>query len=244
MAENDLLFLDFDGVICDSINETIASSWLAYYKYLVKKLPSSMPCDYKTRFMLFRPFIRSGEDYLVIQDILANNMELKNQKQFDDLLATIGKQVMQFYKDVFYRARTEILTTDKTLWLSFNPLYLHMHEAMAKGAACENVYILSTKKPEFIIQILQAHSLSFNPARIIYSGQEEKLGIIHGVLEQEKKGRAYFVDDQISHLVPNPYPHIKAFLAAWGYIEKAWLKQHDVEIIYPAQLIELMKHLR
>lgn len=243
MAEHTLLFLDFDGVICDSINETIVSSWLAYYKYLVKKLPLSVPCDYKRRFMLFRPFIRSGEDYLVIQDIIANNTKMKNQKQFDSLLTIIGEEVLQYYKEVFYKARTEIFTTDKKLWLSLNPLYQHMFEVVEKSVLCNKVYILSTKKPEFIQEILQAHALSFDPNRIIYAGQEEKLCIINRVLDQEKKQHAYFVDDQISHLVPNPNSRIKTFLAAWGYIEQVWLRQNEVEIIYPNRMGELMAQL-
>jgi phosphoglycolate phosphatase-like HAD superfamily hydrolase len=244
MDRDSLLFLDFDGVICDSINETIISSWVAYYKYLEKKIPLSVPCDYKRRFMLLRPFIRSGEDYLVIQDILANNKEIENQKQFDHLLAIIGKEVLQYYKEVFYKARSEIFSSYKKLWLSLNPLYPHMEKVMAKSAACENVYILSTKRTDFINEILQARSLDFHPNRIITAGQEEKLAIISYILDREKKQYAYFIDDQISHLIANSNNHIKTYLAAWGYVEPIWLKQKKVEILFPKQMIALMERFR
>ena len=244
MDKNTLLFLDFDGVICDSIDETIVSSWLAYYKYLVKKIPVFMYCDYKQRFMQLRPFIRSGEDYLVIQDIIANNMDIKNQKQFDRLLTLRGEKVLQNYKDVFYQARTEIFTNHNKLWLSLNTLYPHMHEVVAKSTSGDNVYILSMKKSEFISQILQAHNLKFSPTRIIYAGQEEKLSIISRMLELKKKQYAILIDDQISHFVPNPDSRIKTFLADWGYIKQAWLKQKNIEIISANQMAELMARLQ
>ena len=60
-----LLFLDFDGVICDSEPECFESSSVAYRKL---KSPEnvSKSLEHRSLFRQLRPLIRSGEDYLVI----------------------------------------------------------------------------------------------------------------------------------------------------------------------------------
>jgi phosphoglycolate phosphatase-like HAD superfamily hydrolase len=241
MAEEKLLFLDFDGVICDSINETVLCSWLAYYKYLKKsEPPECVPGNHKKQFLVYRPYIRSAADYIVIQDLLVHRLQMDSQEDFDEVLKALGQEVLTYYQEIFYRARTEIFTAWKSIWLGLNPLYPHMDEIMAKAARSSRVYILSTKKPEFINEILKGHSLDFDAKRIIYPGQEEKLAIIARILDQEKAGKAYFVDDQISHLHTNTDPRIKTFLASWGYIEEKWLSQERVEVLTLPGLLKLL----
>ena len=99
MGSNKLIFLDFDGVICDSIAETLVSSWLAYYKYIKKQIPTSMTCNFKKRFSIMRPLIRSGEDYILIQDILYHSLSVSNQQDFDRLLKKTGSSTLSYYKE-------------------------------------------------------------------------------------------------------------------------------------------------
>jgi hypothetical protein len=243
MAKKKYLFLDFDGVICDSINETILCSWLAYYQYLKKELPNSVPCDHKRQFMNFRPFIRSAADYIVIQDMIACRKQVKNQAEFDALLRLLGNEVLAYYQTVFYQARTEIFTAYKTLWLKLNPIYPHMYEIMKKAAYHNVVYLISTKKTEFILEILRGHYLDFDVKNIIYSGKEEKLAVIARILKVQKRAKAYFIDDQISHLYPNHHRRIKTYLASWGYIEQKWLKQGRVKVLTPAKMLRLVSQV-
>ena len=57
-----LVFLDFDGVICDSALECLVSSWEAYFRDHGRDAPKAVPVDLKERFLALRPYVRSGED--------------------------------------------------------------------------------------------------------------------------------------------------------------------------------------
>ncbi len=243
MIEDTLLFLDFDGVICDSVNETIASSWLAYHKYVKKRMPVFVARDHKERFMRLRPYIRTGQDYMLIQDIMADNLTVSGQEMFDKLLKKAGKRKMELYKTVFYRARNEIMTERKRLWLELNPLYPHMYEVVKQGGSCKQIYILSAKKTVYILEILKHHVLDFPAQRIIHAGEGSKTDIIGRVLDREKAYMAYFIDDQISHLSANKDSRIKPLIASWGYVDSRWLVQKHVESIDPAGLRRLIRRM-
>jgi phosphoglycolate phosphatase-like HAD superfamily hydrolase len=240
MAGGEFLFLDFDGVICDSVNETIASSWLAYHKYVQKHAPGSVARDHKARFMRLRPYIRTGRDYMLIQDLMARNVTVTGQDMFDELLAEAGKRRMELYKTAFYQARNEIMTEYKEYWLELNPLYPHMFDIMEQAGSCKNVYILSAKKIVYILEILKHHALAFPDRRIIHAGQEAKTDVIGRVLDREKGHAAFFVDDQISHLSANNDPRIKPLIASWGYVDSRRLEQTHVASIDPAGLRRLI----
>jgi len=243
MTDYSLLFLDFDGVICDSVNETYASSWLAYFKYLRHRLPAAVSLAQQRRYMRLRPFIRSGEDYLLIQDIIADDLDVQNQEMFDALAARAGSEKMGHYRTVFYQARTEIIESFRNWWLTLNPLYPHMGEVLRLGLQHKSIYILSAKKTEFIHEILAFHGLDYDSDRIIHSGPEEKTAIISRLLDRTEARSACFIDDQISHLLGNRDPRITPRLASWGYIDGTWLTQHDVQSITPEELQGLVRQI-
>ena len=66
-----LLYLDFDGVVCDSERECFVSSWLTYRQLGGATGGEHISLRARRRFRQMRPLIRSGEDYVVIQQILA-----------------------------------------------------------------------------------------------------------------------------------------------------------------------------
>jgi len=242
MEKNSLLFLDFDGVICNSVSETIVSSWLAYYKYINKQIPTAMLCNYKKRFYALRPFIRLGEDYILMQDILFHNISVNNQKEFDQLLQKAGSVTMSYYKEIFYKARTQLLKADRDFWLSLNTIYPHIHSALKSIKAKERVYILSTKKADFIREILSEYKIYFDEQKVIYSGVKNKLAIIANILDNTDFQEAIFIDDQISHLLKNSDSRIKVFLASWGYVKPEWLKgQNQVKVLELEEANKLIK---
>jgi phosphoglycolate phosphatase-like HAD superfamily hydrolase len=219
-----LLFLDFDGVICDSIDECFVSSWIAHFHALGRPLPLSLPIEMRRRFARLRPFIRSGEDYVVIQDLIAGGREVADQQAFDAALAARGPQGMARAKDAFYAARSGLLASDRSYWLSLNRVYPHVHAPLAAVAARDDVLVLSTKKSEFIVEILAANGIRFPIERVIYTGSRTKEEIVVGMLAGSDG--AVLVDDQIDHLLGCIDPRIEVHLALWGYIRTEWLAQH------------------
>jgi len=211
------LYLDFDGVLCDSLEECFRSSWLARAGVPIgPDLPPEPPADpaYRRRFDACRPFIRSGEDYLVVHEWAVEGRIPADQGEFDASLGAKGDEVLAGFKTKIYAVRERLLEDHHELWLSWNPLYPGMARALAAQVDNPEVWILSTKKAEFIAEILRYHGVAWPLDRIVYTGPRKKLDLI-GELSGARP--TVLIDDQIDHLDFH-HPSCQSFLALWGYI--------------------------
>ncbi len=224
MSSDFLLCLDFDGVICDSIRECLASSWIAYHRLVKNDPPDRVPIRLQADFAVLRPLIRSGEDYVLIQEILDRGWEVREQADFDRLLASAGNGTMERYKELFYRARGDLLDRHRAYWLSLNRVYPHMREPLRGLASHDRLHIVSTKRSDFIVSILAADGIELNPERVHYSSARGKPGLLSEILDAAGVERAVFVDDQIDHLTGGGWRDgVERLLAAWGYVKPEWL---------------------
>jgi phosphoglycolate phosphatase-like HAD superfamily hydrolase len=228
-----LLFLDFDGVICDSALECFVSSRLAYLELMglapetpekVRELPE------RERFYRLRPFIRSGEDYLVLQKLIAEGRTIADQEEFDGEIARAGASRMEEFATAFYRARERMLAENRNFWFGLNRLYSPLDQALRRVASNPAVYILSTKKPAFILEIFGSEGISWEPERILFPGKRSKAALIDDVLARTGAAAGIFVDDQFDHLqVASSDRRIRPVLAAWGYVKPEWLERREIE---------------
>ena len=211
------LFLDFDGVICDSLEECYQSSRLteAGVDISAASLPPDARDDgYRGRFRAARPFVRSGEDYVVLHRLLAQGRDPEGQAEFDQALAEVGARELSDIKRRLYLVRDALLEFHRRQWLGWNPLYPGMADALARAAADDHVFIVSTKKASFIAEILAFNHVAWPATRILYSGSERKMAIIEGVAGSD---RSMLVDDQVDHL-DFSHPSCESRLALWGYV--------------------------
>ena len=242
--DQNLLFLDFDGVVCDSLSECLVSSWIAYRRSTDQEIPAAVPMALRSHFVAMRSLIRSGKDYVLIQDLIARNRPVTSQTEFDSHIQTAGVQTMQRFKTLFYEARSQLLDIDPDYWMSLNRIYPHMLDGLRAVSGSDLLYVISTKKAAFIARLLISNGVPFDTSRIIYSGSTRKLSIISSVLDTLKTlkhRKAVLVDDQIDHLLGNTDPRIQCLLATWGFIKKEWLNQ--AETVDPTEMAWLLKRL-
>ena len=212
-----LVLLDFDGVICDSVDECMAASARAYYDLQGGTMPAPLASRRRVDFARLRPFIRTGEDYLLIHELIDRGIAVQNQADFDEAAHEAGPGKMGRFRDLFYRGRVELMQADRDAWMSMNRIYPEARAALL-GAAGKALFILSTKKPEFIRDILCHAGIEVPARRILFSGHDPKLPIVERVRSEGGHGRAVFIDDQVDHLLANPFPCVAVYLASWGYV--------------------------
>jgi phosphoglycolate phosphatase-like HAD superfamily hydrolase len=242
--DNSLLCLDFDGVICDSINECLVSSWISYYKNIKEYYPIQVTADMRILFSRLRPFIRSGPDYVLIQKLIDMGCEVRNQHEFDRHLEKAGKDTIRYYGEIFYRAREELLRQDRDYWMALNPLYKHMIEPLRLNAENEKLIIVSTKRQDFILEILGFNRIDFSPERVYLADTKAKIVIVEEVRRASGFMQAVFIDDQIDHLLPNRNKSIMPALASWGYIKRDWLEpKKDLLILNPDTMADLFNNI-
>jgi phosphoglycolate phosphatase-like HAD superfamily hydrolase len=242
------LFLDFDGVLCDSVDECYVSSWLAYARMRggrptvadAKRETTSAgeESDHRMIFGGYRPYIRRGADYVLLQQCIASGARISSQGDFDRIEEQAGRDRMEQFHELFYAARKEILETDRRYWVTLNKPYEGLVPALRGASAHDGVHIISTKKSEYIAEILESWGVSWPLERLHYSGTEDKGEIIAGVLDGAAEG-AVLVDDQIDHL-RRLTGGIEGRLASWGYVKPEWLNQDQIPVIALADLIALL----
>jgi phosphoglycolate phosphatase-like HAD superfamily hydrolase len=234
-----LVFLDFDGVICDSLLETLVSSWRGYYLLLGEEEPSVMPVNLLEQFKMLRPYVRAGEDFILIHELIAGKIAVRSQQDFDGRLAERGEEKIIRYRETFYAARRNILATDREYWIDLNKLYPHVVPCLQRWGCTPSLYVLSTKRAEFIVEILTAKGIPLDPRKVLSCEAREKKDTILHTLTEQGKERALFIDDQIDHLASSSSrdPRITGCLASWGYVQQQWLKDpRGVEVLDPDQL--------
>jgi phosphoglycolate phosphatase-like HAD superfamily hydrolase len=222
MAERTLFFVDFDGVICDSLQECLYSAWTAYYTLYLGEKPAFASLQFKARFYAGRPFIRNSEDYLILCDAIHRGIQTGSQAAFDALIAGAGKEKLTRFRGFFHTARSTILAGDRDFWMGLNRIYPHMECLFAGAGGSRDYFILSTKHPEFIREIFLHNGITVPEDRILYPAERTKYEVILDVMERENAPRAAFLDDQIDHLLGARDSRISLYLPLWGYVLPGW----------------------
>lgn len=217
-----LLFLDFDGVICDSIEECFHSSAIAYFRRAKGVDIPVFSEAYRKAYREHRPFVRNGEDYLLIHALLSGESPRASQAEFDQARYEAGTRTLDEYLDAFTATRRDLVATDHAHWISLNPVYPFMRPLLPGLGARPEAYILSTKKAEFIVEILGAAGVDWRADRILSMQDRPKLEAIRAILDataslEDAPARAIFVDDQIEHLARAVDGRVERYLALWGY---------------------------
>ncbi len=237
---NDTLwFLDFDGVLCDSLPECYAVSRTAYWTgFLGLPEPPDSPSE-RAEFARMRPLIRRGADYLLLHLAIREGIRLDSQEGFDALAAREADRDALFH-ELFYRARSDLLRRDPERWFALNPLYPGVAEILLRNRSNRAVLILSTKEAPFILEILRHHGVEWDADRVLCSGKEPKLGYIDRILAERGASRAVFVDDQVDHFRGTPERPVRRVLAEWGYVRPEWIESGTVETVSLANLPALL----
>jgi FMN phosphatase YigB (HAD superfamily) len=212
-----IVVMDFDGVICDSIDECLVASFHAYYDLQGTSAPAGGPAARRDTFARMRVFIRSGEDYVLIQQLIDRGIEVRDQGQFDEQVRAAGRQEMARFDELFYSGRRALMERDRDAWLAMNSIYPRSREVL-EASVGKPLYILSMKRPEYIHEILKHEGIGFCAEQVLYSGEKGKLSLVEKLRADGGFARAALIDDQVAHLLGGPFPLVSVYLASWGYV--------------------------
>ena len=220
-----LLVLDFDGVICDSVEECFVASWEARFRLHGGAGPvPEPPAGGLAAFAHLRPFVHNGEDFLVILEAVGRGIAVADQAAFDALAAGIGQPGLREFKRRFYEARERFLAEEHARWLRLNRVYPHARAALlAAVAGGVPLRILSTKRQPFISEILDANGVRV-PAEHVHHTTGPKVPVVRELLAASGCEKAVFIDDQVDYLLGLDDPRVEGRLAVWGYVRPEWLQ--------------------
>lgn len=208
-----ILFLDFDGVLFDTVDEAyqvcINTSMFKGNNFTVQDLEL---------FKKYRFLVGPAWNYYFIMNSIINNEQLSDSSEFiktDDAI--------EFEFD-FFSTRKRIKDDNYVRWLKFNKKYYFLDNLVEILDKSTEVYIITTKDEATVIDLLKSENIAYIwPENILGKNSFNLYGtkkeIILNILKN-KNYKAIFIDDLYEHLhLCESIDSLTLIQADWGYID-------------------------
>ena len=218
------LFIDFDGVICDSVAEAYYCSFLAYHQLPLGDDPLTADPAIRERFIQYRPFIRSGQHLVLLQRCIEDGVPLTCQDDFESQLAATTETQLAEWRKRLYAVREQLIAEAHDRFVGLSTLYPEVSRLLPSLCGMDKITILSTKRNDIIQMILRANNIHWPDERVI---SVNKQGKIDAIREYRAGGNdpVYFIDDHLPHILDaeqSRQSNIDCYLADWGYTLPEW----------------------
>lgn len=223
-----IIFLDFDGVLCNSVKEAYLLARYAYYNTDVYH-----PIN-KTEFNTFKKYrylITNSWQYYLLLSSIKNNTDIEDS--FKKLNLIGQTQDTKSFNDIFLSKRKELMEKDFDFWNNLETPTSFLLKI--KNHLNERMYaILSTKNKTSIIAKLRSWNIKINDNLIF--GKEilnntTKGEFINTYLSNNAITKAILVDDSYENLKTCNPLNTRVLLASWGYVSKERLGLTEEEIL-------------
>lgn len=211
-----VLALDFDGVICNSLEECQVTSYLAYRSLNPSSAPAEIPETFRQAFRARRGFVRPSGHYYLLWKWIIEFPEARLSPQEFEALEPIHRDSVRAFESAFHATRDSFREAKPSDWLALNPLYPSVVSTWPVLLSWPS-YIVTTKDRRAVETILSAHSL---PVTGIFArGETSKPDALRAICRQHDMapGGVVYVDDNALHLSEAQATGVRTCLAAWGY---------------------------
>jgi len=226
----DLLALDFDGVLCDSVHEALRSAWQVCRELGVAEGGDEPPADLAAAFVRTRPVLEFGWEFPVLVCALLDGMpeeELRRGFQSVWRPRTLERHGLsrEGLMRRFDAVRDRAIAADMDAWLADQALYPGVAERL--GAILKDgirVFVLTTKEGRFAHRLLAVHGVDF-PADQVWGKEQArpKPELLRRLVARYGLAPAgvWFVEDRLATLravAREPdLDDVRLFFATWGY---------------------------
>ena len=235
-----LLITDFDGVVCDSVEECLLVTYNAYHRLQDASFQrlldlQATPPETRQTFRRLRPFLKGAEDFIPIFRSIEQQIPIATQREFDAFRDGMREKLSE-YVAVFYTERDFLIRNEHRVWLSLNPLYSDFAAILRARQTFERVHILTTKRRDDVLEIFNYQQVAFPPEQISYikaAGKSARLLELLREYGADPADTLYF-EDQVDFLVAAKPHGIQTYLVEWGYVsdeQRGVARQHDIPII-------------
>lgn len=250
-----ILALDFDGVIVDSVLDSLFvghNTYLRLYGREVKKNFGGelftfenwekIKRNYQKEIKYYRtlrPYIRGATDYGLIQKLMEEKKVIESQEKFDNYRNSTDFDFEDYEKE-FYKERERLQNIDYRAWFNLEPSYPKIIQGMKKLLEEEiKIVIATSNRRKAIMKSFTPEYFGFtiDPKDILDKrfGEDKSEQMRHIVKFYKVNFEdIYFVDDQVSHLIQTRPLGIKVILAGWSYAteaQKEEARKQDILVI-------------
>lgn len=216
-----ILFLDFDGVLFDTVEEAYQVSINTKVYRNVKLPPNSL-----NKFREYRCLVGPAWNYYYVMKAILDEIDLKNNTVFIE-----SNEAKNFEKD-FFESRKNLKLSNYKFWLNLNKQYLFFEKLQKIEKSLDIlIYIITTKDKQTVQDLLDEFKIDFINRDFIlgkdsFDQYGSKKNIILQILKKDDY-KAIFVDDLYEHLkLCEGIENLQLIQADWGYIDEVNSSQY------------------
>ena len=224
MSVKNLLCLDFDGVICDSINEC---RLIAFNTYLKLKNPSNnyvvkvelIPDKVSERFNKYRYLVRPAKEYWLLMELAANsNLDITEEIfEYEKKMKIPG---INLSEKVFFDTRNFFQNNYYSYWMGLHKIYDQFKVAWEGLKSKYNIYIVTNKNKKAVQAILKHNNIEIEDEYLFTNENfKTKIQALEKIVAKENALRddLIFIDDSLATINETIKIFKNSYLANWGY---------------------------
>ena len=219
----ELFAFDFDGVICDSCDETALTAWRASRRIWPERFGRAPWPDYLAGFRRCRPVVETGFHNVLVLDLLESGVA---QAQILAEFERLGRESMHRHRldaatlqERFDEARDDWIREDPESWLNAHAFFPGVVAAI-NGLRAERC-VITTKQQRFTVRLAERVGLSIRPERIFgldSFANGSKRDVLSRLARQCPLARVHFIEDRLQTLDRlRDVTDLRLYLVDWGY---------------------------
>lgn len=229
MSMRNIVF-DFDGVVCDSTDECMVTSWNAWEKWQsrdgFRRTLDEFSNEEKIAFRKMRPRVRGAGEYYILRRALDENISINTQEVYNKFEEK-WKDSLDDFKVVFFEARNRLRNENLDQWIDLHPIFTDVVDVMKLLNQQNRLYMATLKDAESVRLILSKQGLSIPEERLLDQSQiRTKLQALDYFREQLGcvKSDMIFIDDNVFHLLQPFEAGYSVYLTVWGCVMDEYLQ--------------------
>lgn len=217
------LFLDFDGVLFDSLPEAYRLGRFAYRGTDVHAPVDE--ADY-ARFSSLRFFVTHSAQYWrifrLIDLIGLSGDDADYRNAYTQLVEEGHADEMRLFDENFLGLRKTLIAEEHAFWLSLSKPYPFFYEVKSLFRSASSPIIVTTKNRAAVLENLMQEGIFASPERIMDKADCLRAGgkrsLIASFMAREGIARGIFIDDILENIREcEGLPGLECLHAGWGY---------------------------
>lgn len=227
------LFLDFDGVLFDTVKESYAIC-LSMFNQELDIDDISFDTEHYLAFRKHRYLVAPAWNYKYLLECLKEGGEI--DVNFIRKVSSAQTKEYGSFEQRFFEQRQELKARNYEKWLGLNTTFAFFHTVKNWiDKTGHEVYVVTTKDKETVLNLLRLHSMNMNSKKVLDKVDYRQLGskssMINKVVNSLQVTHGVFIDDSAFHVKNvKKYSDVSVMLPSWGYVSPGE-KGEDLEEI-------------
>ena len=248
-----MLIFDFDGVLINSIDEVVLTSYNATTGSLHTAL-TDLPPQLVSLFKCNRFHVQPIGDAILMMQWCLNNYRIAPEQmltpqQYQSII-TDTTVALKERSDRIYKARGRFIEKDRQAWMALHRPYQPIWNQLIRSDY-QPLVILTNKNKDATLRLCRFYDLKVDEQNV-YSGDHgiTKSQHMHRIRERFDVELFYFIDDSVKNLkqldedINQDRELLALMLAAWGYTgpdDKQLAESLGYPVLHQKDLVALLE---